>query len=197
MRRITPVLAILALAVSLFTLAKSSGFVVHAGDSWQEERNYPPLVFTSRATLDCNISSTANGRQVMKTVAGSGFDFDAVMLPIKDGKVNVKTPGMMYKFEAFPESALKAHFGGIGDGTITEMKAEVEVDVKRYSQPGGPGTNITFSAADINANGAYVEFTGLFVRESDHKRFPFRVIFGEVSDGGGNVLPGSPQPTAP
>jgi hypothetical protein len=119
------------------------------------------------------------------------------MLPIKDGQVNIKNPGMMYKFEAFPASATKAHFGGIGDGSITEMKAEVEVQVKSYVQTGGPGTNITFTAADINTSGAYVEFTGLFVRDGDHKRFPFRVIFEEVPDGGGNVLPANTKPTAP
>jgi hypothetical protein len=70
------------------------------------------------------------------------------------------------------------------------MKAEVEVDVKRFSQPGGAGTEISFNAADINADSAYIEFTGVFVRGVDNKRFPFRVLFGGVTDGSGSVLPG-------
>ncbi len=69
------------------------------------------------------------------------------------------------------------------------MKAEVEVDVKRYRQPGGPGTDIKFQAADINSDGAYVEFTGVFIRRVDNKRFPFRVLFGDVNAGGGDVFP--------
>ncbi|MHB8653114.1 MAG: hypothetical protein ACYDA9_04455 [Terriglobia bacterium] len=172
--------------------------VVAAGNnSWEEVRNYPPLVFTSKATLDCSISSKSNGRQVMKTVAGAGFTFDAPMLPIKDGIVEVKNPGMMYKFTAFPTSRVKAHFAGLGDGTITEMQVEVEVDVKRFSQAGGPGTRITFSAADITADAAYVEYTGVFVRASDGKLFPFRVVFNSVTDGRGSVVPLGPGPKVP
>lgn len=198
MQRLTPLIATASLAVSLLTLLRFSHTPVEAASSsWEQERMYPPLVFTSRATLNCSISANANGRQILKTVSGSGFDFDATMLPIKGGLVQVKTPGMMYKFEAFPSTAVNAHFGGIGDGKITELKAEVEVDVKRFQQIGGPGTNITFNASDINSNGAYVELTGLFVRQTDHKRFPFRVIFGEVTEGGGNVLPATPEATAP
>jgi len=75
-------------------------------------------------------------------------------------------------------------------GNIVEMKAEVEVDVKRFSQPGGAGTEISFNAADINADSAYIEFTGVFVRVADDKRFPFRVLFGGVTEGSGSVQPG-------
>src|SRR5260370_18506111 len=74
------------------------------------------------------------------------------------------------------------------------MNSEVEVAVARYSQPGGPGSAIHFTAADIGADSAYVEFTGVFVRTSDSKRFPFRVLFGRVSEGSGTFVPFSPPP---
>ena len=200
MQRITFVLACAALGISIFSVTRLNGpaKVVAAGNNpWEDIRNYPPLVFTSKATLDCSISSKANGRQVMKTVAGAGFTFDAPMLPIKDGIVKVKNPGMMYKFTAFPTSTVKAHFAGLGDGTITEMQVEVEVEVKRFSQTGGPGTTITFSAADIIADAAYVEYTGVFVRDSDRKPFPFRVVFNSVTEGRGSVVPQGRGPNVP
>lgn len=195
MQKMTLGLAIAALIASLFALLRTPVPTARAqgpeapGDVWQSERNYPPLVFHSVATLDCSISSTKPGRQVMTTVGGQGFTFDAPMLPIKDGSVKVQEPGMHYKFNSFPAAAVPATFQGLGRGTITAMKAEVEVDVKRYRQPGGPGTDIKFSAVDINADGAYVEFTGVFVRTSDAKRFPFRILFGRVPAGGGDVFP--------
>src|SRR6201988_3715940 len=131
----------------------------------------------------------------MTTTSGQGFTFDATMLPIQNGKVELRgQTGMMYKFESFPTAAVKAHFTGLGDGMITEMKAEVEVSVTRFNQPGGAGTAIHFTAADIAADSAYVEFTGVFVRTSDQKPFPFRVLFGKVKDGSGTVVPVSPQP---
>ncbi len=201
MNRITFLMAVAALCIATFSLIRSkeggNSVIAASRNSWQDERHYPPLVFTSKATLDCSISSTANGRQIMKTLSGSGFSFDSVMLPIGDGKVKVNDPGMKYKFTAFPASAVKARFAGLGDGTITEMKAEVEVDVKRFERPGGPGTTIRFSAADITADAAYVEFTGLFIRQSDQKPFPFRVVFGSVTEGHGTVVPASRGPEVP
>jgi hypothetical protein len=101
---------------------------------------------------------------------------------------------MKYKFDSFPTTAVKARFTGLGDGLITEMKSEVEVAVSRFSQPGGAGTAIHFTATDITADSAYVEFTGLFVRASDNKRFPFRVLFGRVPEGSGTVVPFSAAP---
>jgi hypothetical protein len=161
---------------------------------WMAERKYPPLVFTSQAYLDCSISSTQPGRQAMTTTSGQGFSFETPMKPIATSKLKVAGTGMNYKFDAYPTATFPAKFTGLGDGTVVEMKAEVEVDVKRYQQPGGSGTDITFDAADINADGAYVEFTGVWVRSSDSKRFPFRVLFSKVSDGGGRVTPATPEP---
>jgi hypothetical protein len=106
------------------------------------------------------------------------------MLPLQNGKLQLQgQTGMMYEFESFPTAAVKARFTGLGDGMITEMKSEVEVSVARFKQPAGAGTAIHFTAADIAADSAHVEFTGVFVRTSDHKPFPFRVLFGRVQDG--------------
>jgi hypothetical protein len=191
--------ALLTSALAIYQSRATSAFAAPAHPkelddrAWRAERAYPPLVFTSRAVLECSISSSQPGRQTMHTVSGQGFEFDMSMLPIKDGTVEVRSPGMRYKFNAFPSTRIPAEFKGIGKGTILQMKAEVEVDVKRFRQPAGPGTEIRFDAADINADAAYVEFTGLFVREADEKRFPFRVLFGSVTDGGGMVLPSGPN----
>jgi len=191
-------LASTALLVSLIACRRSApvgAAAVENKDPWKSERQYPPLVFNSNAWLDCSISSNANGRQVMNTTSGQGFTFDATMLPIEKSKLQViGQSGMKYKFDSFPAAAVKARFTGLGDGMITEMKSEVEVAVARYSQPGGAGTAIHFTAADISADSAYVEFTGVFVRTSDSKRFPFRVLFGRVSEGSGTVVPFSAAP---
>jgi hypothetical protein len=200
MQRLTLSIASLALVMACVGLVRPvlppAAHAQFGGDKWRDERAYPPLVFTSKAWLDCSISSTKRGRQTLRTTSGQGFTFDMEMLPIKDGQVNLKSPGMMYKFNAFPSHRVPARFSGLGEGTITMMKAEVEVDVKRFQQPGGPGTEIKFTGADMNPDSAYVEFTGLFVRSSDRKRFPFRVLFGSAPSGGGSVIPGSSRPQA-
>lgn len=195
MHKITLPLVIAALLISIVALLRP---ILKGQDekkeTWQSERQYPPLVFTSKARLECSISSTTNGRQVMTTMSGQGFTFDTAMLPINDGQLKLKSPGMLYKFTAFPADNVSARFSGLGEGTITQMQAEVEVDVKRFQQPAGPGTNITFKAEDINADAAYVEFTGTFVRNSDRKPFPFRVVFASVIDGSGTVTPADAKP---
>jgi len=131
----------------------------------------------------------------MNTTSGQGFTFDATMLPLEKSSLQViGQSGMKYKFDSYPTAAVKAHFTGLGDGLITEMKSEVEVAISRFSQPGGPGTAIHFTALDISADSAYVEFTGVFVRTSDKKPFPFRVLFGHVPEGNGLVVPFSAAP---
>ena len=187
----TRTIAIAALILSLAALIRPlpRPAEARAPDSWQAERQYPPLVFHSKAWLDCSISSTRNGLQAMNTVEGQGFTFRTAMLPIKNGVVKVKQPGMMYKFDGFPAHPIPARFTGLGEGTITSFKAEVEVSVRRFAQPAGRGTEISFTAQDVSQDSAYVEFTGLFVRARDHKRFPFRVLFGNMPSGGGKVIP--------
>ena len=133
-------LAAVALAVSLASFGRSNSPNPSAhedNDSWKSERQYPPLVFSGSSWLDCSISSSANGRQIMTTTSGQGFTFDATMLPIQNGKVQLRgQTGMMYKFDSFPTAAVKAHFTGLGDGMITEMKSEVEVSVARFQAAG-------------------------------------------------------------
>ena len=190
--------SIVALVVSLASFSHSNlpnPSAQNNEDDWKGVRQYPPLVFNSSAWLDCSISSSENGRQVMTTLSGQGFSFDAIMLPIKSSKLQlIGHNGMMYKFDSFPSTAVKAHFSGLGDGLITEMKSEVEVSVSSFKQPDGAGTAIHFTATDIAADSAYVEFTGVFVRTSDHKPFPYRVLFGKVRDGSGTVVPVNSAP---
>src|SRR3954469_9155903 len=109
------------------------------GWNWDQEREYPPLVFTSQATLDCAISSTSPGLQTLTTVSGQGFTFSTPMLPLEESEVKLIGQGMMYRFNAFPAKAFVAKFIGLGEGKVTRMKAEIEVDVKQFQQPGGPG----------------------------------------------------------
>jgi hypothetical protein len=191
-------LSIAALIVSLAAFSRSNSpnpSAQNNDDDWKAIRQYPPLVFNSTAWLDCSISSTENGKQVMTTLSGQGFSFDAIMLPIKSSKLQLTGQnGMMYKFDSFPSAAVKARFSGLGEGLITEMKSEVEVSVSTFKQPSGAGTAIHFAAPDIAADSAYVEFTGVFVRTSDRKSFPYRVLFGKVRDGSGTVVPVNSAP---
>src|ERR1700751_2571545 len=105
-------LAGLALVVALASFGRSpnpSANEKHA--SLRNERQYPPLVFTSNSWLDCSISSSssANGRQVMTTTSVQGFTFDATMLPLQNGKLQLRgQTGMMYKFDSFPTAAVTA-----------------------------------------------------------------------------------------
>ncbi len=187
-----------ALFVSLASFSRSNlpnPSAQNNDDDWKGVRQYPPLVFNSSAWLDCSISSSENGRQVMTTLSGQGFSFDAIMLSLKSSKLQlIGQNGMMYKFDSFPSTAVKAHFSGLGDGLITEMKSEVEVSVSSFKQPDGAGTAIHFTATDIAVDSAYVEFTGVFVRATDHKPFPYRVLFGKVRDGSGTVVPVNSAP---
>jgi len=197
MQKLTMIASMLALtfsALAFLGVRLPEGHAAGSHDPWKSTRQYPPLVFSSTATLDCSISSTQPGRQVMTTVGGQGFNFDAPMKPIDGGTVKLHGSGMHYEFNSFPTHEVPATFSGIGSGKITSMKTEVAVDVARFSQPSGPGTNIHFTASDIDPNGAYVEFTGVFVRDRDNKPFPFRVLFGHVTTGGGDVTPSGSGP---
>ncbi|MEO7993783.1 MAG: hypothetical protein ABI743_05230, partial [bacterium] len=159
MHRYTPALALLALCCSLIALAVSLSPRVEAapsGDPWRDERDYPPLIFVSKAYLDCSISSTENGLQSLQTVSGPGFSFMTPMAPITESELQVRDPGMRYSFNAFPTKQFPATFTGLGEGTVTRMRAEVDVSVDNYTQPGGPGTAIAFNGGDISADSAYV-----------------------------------------
>ncbi len=183
MRNFTSLIAVAALVVAICTISsacfRSSGRVARLSAPYF----YRPSI--ARVLHFLNQTRPADNA----LMAGQGFEFDMSMAPIKDGLIQVQKPGMRYKFTAFPASRAPAKFKGLGKGTIVEMKTEVEVDVRRFQQPGGPGTEIRFNAVDINGDAAYVEFTGLFVRASDNKNFPFRILFSSVTDGSGSVFP--------
>ena len=173
-------MAAAALVLSLAAFGRSNPPATLAKDnekdSWKNERQYPPLVFSGSSVLDCSISSSANGRQTMTTRSGQGFTFDATMLPIQNGQLQLlgKT-GMMYKFESFPTAAVKAHFTGLGDGMITEMKSEVEVSVARFKQPKGGRNRDSFHRSRYRRG---FGFRGVHWRVRSHQRsepFPFRV----------------------
>src|SRR5260370_16030465 len=115
-------LASAALLTSLIAYGRSVPVGAAAeenSDAWKNERQYPPLVFNSSAWLDCSISSTSNGRQVMNTTSGQGFTFDATMLPIEKSKLQViGQSGMKYNFDYFLTAALTPRFPGLGDALI-------------------------------------------------------------------------------
>src|ERR1700731_2724467 len=96
-------LAAVALVVALASFGRSPNPSANENnDSWKNERQYPPLVFTSNSWLDCSISSSANGRQVMTTTSGQGFTFDATMLPLSERKLQVGgQTGMLHHIESF------------------------------------------------------------------------------------------------
>src|ERR1700737_1219138 len=77
--RRTPMQQKAALAIALLALVVAAT----PRDVWKAERQYPPLVFISHATLECSVSVNAPGRQRMRTIDGQGFTFDATLLPLK------------------------------------------------------------------------------------------------------------------
>src|SRR5260370_17957313 len=96
-----------ALMLSLLALMRSNTATAYAApanpDPWKSERQYPPLVFNSKAWLDCSISSTANGPQTMSSMSGQGFTFFAPMLPIQKSKLQrVAHTARIPQFDSLP-----------------------------------------------------------------------------------------------
>src|SRR5438132_660188 len=60
----------------------------------------------------------------------------------------------------------------------------VVVEMKRYNQPGGPGTPFSFTAGDMADQGIYVEFAGK-ARAENGDRYAFRINLGAAKDGSG------------
>src|SRR5260370_41968874 len=85
-----------ALMLSLLALMRSNTATAYAApanpDPWKSERQYPPLVFNSKAWLDCSISSTANGRHTISTMTGQGFTFNPGMLPMQKRRIQLIGP---------------------------------------------------------------------------------------------------------
>jgi len=62
--------------------------------------------------------------------------------------------------------------------------------MKRYQQPKGKGTELSFTSADMKERGIYVEFAGRG-HATNGDQYSFRVNLGPPSKGRGRVKPGS------
>ena len=159
----------------------------------------PPAVLDGDAELHCDISSRANGRQVLRLSSGQGLEFDAVVSPIVDGVVQAKGPerGGAYRFSSHLVGAAKGVLSGVGEVAIESLETKVNVAMDRYQQPQGAGSELTFTAADMSARGIYVEFAGL-ARARNGERYAFRVTLGMPGAGSsGRVQPATDALEAP
>ena len=159
------------------------------------ESTYPPLILVSRSWLECSTASTKEGRLTIHTIDGQGFHFSTPILPVKDAKVSMQGASLSTEFDAYPVTAVFTCLKGIGDGTITTMKIEVWFQLSRYQYLSQTKslTNIGFKFSDSASNPPYIELTGVFERQRDSKKFPFRVIFGKAVTGSGNVTSAAPD----
>ena len=154
------------------------------------QQPYPPAVLTGDAELVCNISSKENGHQKLTIVNGGGIEFDAVVSPILDGRVIQRGPQMggAYQFTSHLAKPGQAALPGIGKFDLDELETKVAVEMKRYQQPAGRGTALSFVSADMANRGVYVEFAGRG-HAANGERFTFRVTLGAPTDGKGTVVP--------
>ena len=122
----------------------------------------PPAVLTGEGELHCTIDARANGHQQLEITSGGGLEFDAVVSPIVDGTVTTNGPdkGGAYRFTSHLAAPAKGKLPGTGDVEIDELETKVAVEMNRYEQPGGRGTNLTFTSGDMSRRGIYVEFAG-------------------------------------
>jgi hypothetical protein len=158
----------------------------------------PPAVFTGNGELVCNISARGSGRQILTMNSGNGLAIDAIVRPIEDGTVTTKGPdkGGVYRFTSGLAKLGKGTLAGVGDIVIEELETRVTIELKRYKQAGGPGTELSFTAADMADRGIYVEFIGRG-RSAQGDRYAFRVNLGRATSGSGKVLPANPSGSAP
>ncbi len=154
----------------------------------------PPAVFLGEAELTCNIDAKQNGLQKLVLRSGGGLEFDAVVSPIVDGIVRIKgaDQGGSYRFTSQLAQPARGQLSGVGEVTIDSLDTKVSVEMKRYNQPGGPGTPFSFSAADMAERGIYVEFAGR-ARAASGERYAFRINLGAAKDGSGKVTPAAPD----
>ena len=151
---------------------------------------YPPAVLTGDGELFCDINAAKNGHQKLSLKHGGGIEFDAVVSPIVDGRVIARGPekGGAYQFTSHLAQPGHATLPGVGNFDLDELETKVAVEMKRYQQPGGPGTALSFSSSDMANRGIYVEFAGRG-HAANGERFTFRINLGAPTDGHGNVLP--------
>lgn len=154
----------------------------------------PPAVLLGEAELTCNIDTKKNGLQKLVLRSGGGLAFDAVVSPIVDGIVHVKGPaeGGDYQFTSHLAQPGRGQLSGVGEVTVESLDTKVAVEVKRYQQAGGPGTPFSFTAADMEERGIYVEFVGK-ARAQNGDRYAFRINLGAAKDGSGKVTPATPD----
>jgi hypothetical protein len=159
----------------------------------------PPAVLAGNATLDCTISNREKGRQKLVLSGGQGLEFDVVVNPIVDGVVETRgeAQGGSYRFTSHLAAPGTATLSGVGAVSIDELETKVNVEMQRYHQPGGPGTELTFRSDEVSARGIYVEFAGR-ATATNGDRYAFRVTLGVPGPGsGGKVLPQSDAARAP
>lgn len=154
----------------------------------------PPLIHSGVGHLDCTISARDNGTQRLVIKQGTGLEFDVVVSPIVDGTVHTTGPerGGSYRFTSHLAKVGRGELAGVGPVVIEELETRVNVEMKRYSQPGGPGTKLTFTSEDMASRGIYIEFAGR-ARAPSGDGYAFRVTLGQPGPGsGGAVTPEGP-----
>lgn len=168
----------------------------------------PPLVLLGTGRLDCTISSKENGSQILKLTGGAGVHFDVAVTPILDGVIEIKEGRLVasggsngekaedmkgralnYRFTSNLASARRFAVTGFSAVKLEQMETKVSVNARRFRQDGGPGTAVTFNSEDMDKQGVYIEFRGIFREVDSEKRFAFRTILGPPSDGSGHVTP--------
>jgi hypothetical protein len=157
----------------------------------------PPSVLTGDGDLVCDISSKENGHQKLTLVSGGGLEFDVAVSPIVDGTVETagEEKGGTYRFTSHLAKAATAKLPGVGVFDLDELETKVIVEMTRYKQPGGKGTALTFTSADMVRRGIYVEFAGRgHAKNGD--LYAFRVNLGPPNNGRGKVTPDGPEARA-
>lgn len=174
----------------------------------------PPLVFLGSGRLECTISSKDNGRQQLKLTAGAGVDFDISVTPILDGILEIKDGRLVskeadvtdeskapqrakakgarslnYRFTSNLAHTRNFRVSSFGPVALEHMETRVSVNARRFRQEGGPGTTVSFNSDDMDKQGVYIEFRGIFREKDTGKRHAFRTVMGPPSDGSGQVTP--------
>jgi len=150
----------------------------------------PPAVLTGDGELTCNISDKENGHQKLTISTGGGLEFDAVVSPIVDGRVTTAGPekGGSYKFTSHLAQPATGKLPGVGKIDLDELETKVVVEMTRYQQPKGKGTQLSFTSRDMSSRGIYVEFSGRGHADNGEK-YSFRVNLGAPTDGNGRIDP--------
>lgn len=159
----------------------------------------PPAVLNGSAKLECTISSRENGHQKLVLDSGQGLEFDVAVSPIVDGIVETSStrPSASYQFTSHLAAPGQGSLSGVGKVRIEKLETRVHVDMQRYDQPKGPGTELSFRSEDMVDKGVYVEFRG-DARAENGDMYRFRVSLGAAGPGsGGRVQPASDAERAP